>query len=40
MSWFDLAELLHMSAARCREEVSYEEMNYWQARARIKEDKE
>ncbi len=40
MPWFDLAELLGMSVTRCREEVSFEEMNYWIARGKIKADKE
>jgi|GEM_PF-5935660 len=40
MSWFDLAEMLGMSKARTEVEVSYEEMNYWRARAIIKNEKE
>ena len=40
MVWFDLAELLHMSVARAKSEVSLEERNHWIARAIIKAEKE
>jgi len=40
MVWFDLGELLGMSVARLKSEVSLEERNYWIARSIIKDEKE